>query len=369
MTQKTSRYVPGPLLAICWLATRRLGLLTAFVFAICPQSVQAGEGADVSGFLADISKQAAGAEKAARHTIPGREGWLFFVPELRALSVGRFWGNEAVRVSRSSKPEYADPLPAIVDFHEQLHKAGIELLLVPVPAKAAVYPEAISTTIAKPNGDKPPRVDEYHQEFYGMLKQQGVNVIDLLPLYLEHRAGAGGPLYCRTDSHWSGRGVALAAQGVFDVIKDRAWLKELPKTELKSASRDVQMTGDLARLLDEQNPARETLSLTFVGTGSELTPLSPARDSPVLLIGDSHSLIFHDPTLVARGAGLPDHLALRLGIAVDLIGVRGSGATTARIELLRRKDNLEGKKLVIWCFSFREFTESPTGWRKVPVIR
>ena len=74
-------------------------------------------------------------------------------------------------------------------------------------------------------------------------------------------------------------------------------------------------------------------------------------------------------TLFARGAGLPDHLVRRLGFPVDLIGVRGSGSTTTRIELLRRKDNLQGKQLVIWCFSFREFTESETGWRKVPVIR
>ncbi len=97
--------------------------------------------------------------------------------------------------------------------------------------------------------------------------------------------------------------------------------------------------------------------------------LSPRAASPVLLMGDSHTLVFHDPTLFSSGAGLPDHLARQIGFPVDLIGVRGSGATTTRLELLRRKDNLQGKKLVIWCFSFREFTESDTGWRKVPVIR
>jgi alginate O-acetyltransferase complex protein AlgJ len=201
-----------------------------------------------------------------------------------------------------------------------------------------------------------------------LLKEQGVAVIDLLPLYLAHR-GDGGALYCKTDSHWSGRGVALAAEAIANEVKDRGWLKELRKQSLSSESRDVAMTGDLARMLNEQKPVGETLSLAFVGTQGDLTPLAPDRDSPALLMGDSHTLIFHDPTLVARGAGLPDHLALRLGIAVDLIGVRGSGATTTRIELLRRKDNLQGKKLVVWCFSFREFTESTTGWRKVPVIR
>jgi alginate O-acetyltransferase complex protein AlgJ len=29
---------------------------------------------------------------------------------------------------------------------------------------------------------------------------------------------------------------------------------------------------------------------------------------------------------------------------------------------------MAGKKVVVWCFTAREFTESQ-GWRKVPVIR
>ncbi len=91
-----------------------------------------------------------------------------------------------------------------------------------------------------------------------------MTAIDLLPLYLAHRAD-GGPLYCKTDSHWSGRGVALAAQAIADQVKDRGWLNELPKPSLASESRDVAMTGDLARMLNEQKPAGETLSLTFVG--------------------------------------------------------------------------------------------------------
>jgi len=51
--------------------------------------------------------------------------------------------------------------------------------------------------------------------------------------------------------------------------------------------------------------------------------------------------------------------------------VRGSGATPARINLLRQAranpDYLK-KKLVIWCFTAREFTES-NGWQKVPIVK
>jgi alginate O-acetyltransferase complex protein AlgJ len=72
----------------------------------------------------------------------------------------------------------------------------------------------------------------------------------------------------------------------------------------------------------------------------------------------------------ARGAGLPDQLGYELGFPVDLIAVRGSGATPARINLMRKArrdpDWLRGKKLVIWCFAAREFTESD-GWTKVPL--
>jgi alginate O-acetyltransferase complex protein AlgJ len=367
MKTKLQRAARDTLLAAVWLGARRLVWTVLLAAALFTLSHPAGAH-DVQAFLSEIAKQAAESEKASRTVVTGSDGCLFFVPELRALSVGRFWGQDASRISRASKAEYADPLPAIVDFHQQLKKVGIDLLVVPVPAKAAVYPESVSSTIKAAGGKVPPRLDEYHSQFYRLLGEQGVAVVDLLPLYVAHRA-EGGALYCKTDSHWSGRGVAEAAQAIADAVKDRGWVKELRKQSLTSEVRDVAMTGDLARMLDEQDPKGETLALTFVGTPPELTPVAPDRDSPVLLMGDSHTLIFHDPELVARGAGLPDHLALRFGVAVDLIGVRGSGATTTRIELLRRKDNLKGKKLVVWCFSFREFTESTTGWRKVPVIR
>jgi alginate O-acetyltransferase complex protein AlgJ len=72
--------------------------------------------------------------------------------------------------------------------------------------------------------------------------------------------------------------------------------------------------------------------------------------------------------MYAEGAGLPDQLALEFGFPIDVVAVRGSGATPARRNLARRKDNLAGKKLVIWCFTSREFTEGE-GWDKVQVIK
>lgn len=318
-----------------------------------------------------IGAIASTAEKENRTAVAGNDGWWYIVPELRAISVGRFWGNEAASVSRAVKREHADPLEAITDFHSQLKQAGIELVIVPVPAKVVIYPEHLRADLSYPSGQLPARLDVYDQEFYEVLRERGIDVIDLVPLFLNERKPAAEALYCKTDSHWSGRGAMLAATAIADHVRLRPWLKQLPTEKYTTEQLTINIQGDLGKIINEINPVIETLQITICGQkkGDRIVPNEISRASPVLIMGDSHTLVFHDPTLFASGAGLPDHVAQQLGITVDLIGVRGSGATTTRIELLRRKDNLEGKKLVIWCFSVREFTESETGWRKIPVIR
>jgi alginate O-acetyltransferase complex protein AlgJ len=90
-----------------------------------------------------------------------------------------------------------------------------------------------------------------------------------------------------------------------------------------------------------------------------------------VLLGDSHVLVFHSGgDLHTAGAGLPDRLGAALGSSPDVLGVRGSGATSSRIALARRAraDDayLDAKQAVVWCFAGREFTESD-GWKKVPL--
>src|ERR1043165_1812669 len=55
----------------------------------------------------------------------GTEGWLFLPAELRHVSAGKFWGEDAARISKATKPETADPLPAILDFKEQLDRKSV----------------------------------------------------------------------------------------------------------------------------------------------------------------------------------------------------------------------------------------------------
>ena len=320
--------------------------------------------AETESFIQALAEKAAEAEARQTTVVSGKKGWLFFAPELRAMSVGQFWGDAAPRVSRASTPEFADPLPAILDFKAQLDRAGIELIFVPIPAKATIYPEMISE-----HGDTPTRTDEYHLKFYDILRAHGVNVLDLTPIFLKNRFTDAGPIYCQQDTHWSGQGCVLAAAAIAEAIGTPVWAAEIPKRDLKTETRTIPITGDLWRDLDDENLPKEQLRLTYVNVGVGLPNPYAWRASPVVLLGDSHSLVFHaGADMHAQGAGLPDHLAHQLGFPVDVVAVRGSGATPSRLNLYRRRDNMKGKRVVVWCLSVREFTEGQ-GWRKVPVIR
>ncbi|MFZ3047919.1 MAG: hypothetical protein WA151_18555 [Desulfatirhabdiaceae bacterium] len=307
----------------------------------------------------------------SRQVIPGQDGWLFLTGEITHLGKKRFWGPDAISTGASSKPEQRDPLPGILNFADQLKNAGIHLFLVPVPPKAVIYSEKLMTDLK--DAGISDRMDPYHEAFYALLKDKGVDVLDLTPIFLKEKNLKKEPLYCRTDTHWSGTGCEVAAHAVSERILSRGILEVIKPNNMTANRKPVEIVGDLIRLLNPANSGKETLSLRFI-TGmqnNKASQLTPDSGSPVLILADSHGLVFHaGADMHAEGAGFFDQLSYELGQPVDLIAVRGSGATPARINLMRRAqkdpDYLKQKKIIVWCFSSREFTESD-GWRIVPM--
>jgi hypothetical protein len=319
-----------------------------------------------AAFQAQCAALAQEAEAKGAMTVSGRDSWLFLASELRHLGVGPFWGESAAKVSRAMKPDQADPLPAIVDFRDQLTAMGIELLVVPVPPKAVIYPDGLLDKV--PAGHAV-RLDATLQTFYDQLRSKGIRVLDLTPVFLKNRSRPEGALYCRQDSHWSGEGCVLAAAEIGGKIS--AAFNDYPRQAFTGQWETVEISGDLWQALGDPKLPREPVRIRRVSRAGQCEAVAPSQKSPVILLGDSHGLVFHGGgDMLAEGAGLPDQLALELGFPVDLAAVRGSGATPSRINLLRRAQKdpnyWAGKKWVIWCFSAREFTESD-GWRKVPV--
>lgn len=291
--------------------------------------------------------------------IPGDGGWLFLRSELRHVGIGKFWGEAAAAVSRASSPDRADPLPVIVDFSRQLKQLGIELIVAPVPGKAFVYPEKLS--------GQEGRFDVFHQEFYRILRQEGVSVLDFTPYFMDAKLAGDQPdLYCRTDSHWSPHACEIAARLIAGKIGSPPWLEPDPNAFAKTRKKRT-IVGDLTG-----GEGSEELPLRLIAASEGLS--TSDRGSPVVLLGDSHCLVFHaGGDLHGTGAGLADQLAFELGLPIDVVGVRGSGATAARVNFIRRvraqADYLPGKKVVVWVFAARDFSESAgAGWAVLPLL-
>ena len=342
-----------------------LGVVLSVALSICGRFSHAEDAADaktIDGFRALCGTKAEAANSANAMAVSAKDGWYFLAGELRHISVGKFWGDEAAKVSRASKPEWADPTESIVDFKTQLEKAGIELLLVPVPPKAVIYPEMLADGL-----QASPRLDSQHAEFYKLLTEKGVKVLELSAEFGKERsAKATQLLYCKTDTHWSPFACELTARMIKQRLVGRDWLAGAKPGDFKSQEMSREINGDLAN-----GGPKETLAAHVVSRADGKSAIE--RTSPVLLLGDSHCLVFQaGEDMHGTGGGLADHLAAELGISIDLLGVRGSGATSSRISLMQRvrseENYLAGKKLVIWCFTAREFTESQ-GWRKVPIVK
>ena len=343
--------------------------LAASALLACDAAIPEGL---VDQFRSLAAEQAASAERRATIVVAGIDGWLFFGPELRHVSVGRFWGDDARAVSRARSPESADPLPAMLDFKRQLDAIGVELLIVPVPPKTIIYPEKVSDALEVPIPI--PRLDTAHQAYYEVLREAGVEVLDLTERFIDDRFHPEGTVYCRQDTHWSGVGCVLAGQAIAAAVRGRSWYTGIETTSFVPRWYSTGITGDLYASLGDPSMPREELRLrgiASVGDGPA-TEVPPDARSAIVLLGDSHNLVFQaGGDMHATGAGLADQLAFELGVPVDLVAVRGSGATSARVNLLRRaqRDDAywDDKRLVIWCFAARELTEGD-GWALVPVV-
>ena len=335
-----------------------LGLALLGVGAVPVRAEDTGE-----KFRAGLVAKVQALDKAGTGAMAGTDGWFFVTSELRTLSVGKFWGADAAKVSRAPKPEQADPLPAILDFNQQLKERGIALIVVPVPLKAEVYPEKVAADLPAPADDPAPAL----AAFYDELHKNGVDVIDLASIFRANKAGDHGPVFCKTDTHWSGAGCVLAAQEIAKEVYAKLGASVPPAKSYTSAWKEISIDGDLGSMLSAgaKKPGAEKISVR------QLTDtVAPNPASPILLLGDSHTLVFHD--FLTEHAGLLDQLAVELGSVPDRIAIRGSGATPVRIDLYRRSKEpgyLEKKKVVVWCFTAREFTEAAQGWQKVPVAK
>ncbi len=251
---------------------------------------------------------------------------------------------------------HVGPLAAIVHFGRQLETLGVDFLLVPVPPRAAVYPDLLGSPTPLAPGEAPPLLDGLLREFYLRLERHGIEVVDLLPSFLEQRFQSveeGLPegltsyrdlIFRRQDDHWSTHGAAVAARVVGERVRRYPWYRETVRRFGRAVLVEETVWrafhGSIGRRMLKRDPSLPPGAFPQHRVRIEGEEWSfNDRTSPVTLLGDSFSLNQH---------GFPDHLLRELGYRVDTISVPG-GNQSAQLKTLRlRGDRLAGKRLVIW---------------------
>jgi hypothetical protein len=198
-----------------------------------------------------------------------------------------------------------------------------------------------------------------------------VTVVDVTDDFRAARA-THGPVCCEQDTHWSPRGIEIAVERIAQALDE--WPAE-PKVETyRLPPETMEITGDLVKRAEKFELSRQMpVTLARVSAAPDrFVRVEPDEESPIILLTDSHGLVFHDGgDMHTEGAGVADLLAARLGVGLDLMARRGSGSEI-RIELARRflgdPTLATRKKVVIYLFAARFFTESEM-WRPVPLRR
>ena len=298
---------------------------------------------------------------AGDKAVVGREGWLFYRPSVRYA---------IERPTSIPESDFADPLPAIRSFRDQLEARGMRLLVVPIPNKESVYPEMLTRRAAGAGIVVCPET----RRLLDQLKQAGIDHVDLFEVFRRAKQQKSpsdpNPLYLAQDSHWSPEGARLAAAVVARRVLESGVVKRGDRGYLERAVA-VRRLGDLVQMLRSPSiehalepESVECLQVVEPGSGS---PYRDSPDSEILILGDSFLRIYEQDE--PGSAGFIAHLARELGRSLTSIVNDGGGSTLVRQALARRPTLIRNKKLVIWEFAEREIRYGTEGWRIVPLDR
>ncbi|MEO8198518.1 MAG: hypothetical protein ABI689_17530 [Thermoanaerobaculia bacterium] len=313
------------------------------------------------------------APKATKGVFAGTGGWLFLRSEIQgAAGLGPWIGTRPTEDTTPGAPvevldaERSDELAAVEDFALQLRQRDLPFLFVLVPPKFEVYPDRLlAGADARALG-----LGEAQRRFVAGLAEREVAVLDLAPLFHAERARTapeGESLFASQDTHWSPYAARLAADAIAARLRAGGFAAG-PGLRLTEETTTRDDCGDLWGKLKPPRPPCNSLTLYGLRSpGSESLAATVDRASPLLLLGDSSSVVYHEP----YRAGLADHLANALGQTVDLLAVTAGGANGAREALARRSatsGGLDGKKFVVWVVSGRLLYEYPA-WQKIELPR
>lgn len=199
------------------------------------------------------------------NVIAGRDGWLFYKPELAY----------ALQEIPESNFEH------IRDFDAAMRRLGTKLVVVPVPTKIDIYADRLL------KGDLPSPLKKSRAELVDRLQKAGVCVVDLVPEYKRVRDSC--QVFEPFQTHWTSEGIEVAARSVANAIDSVLEKKDITRTTFYQMRDTTMMTfGDLRnRLCRDRKKTPVYPALIHRIYQADSTPYRDEKTSRILILGDS----------------------------------------------------------------------------------
>ena len=218
----------------------------------------------------------------------GSDGWLYFADTL----------PDYAGLAPMTEREIFSAARNLALISEYCGSQGAEFLFTVAPNKNSLYPEHMP---AVPRNDSRSNADRLAES----LAREGVGCLDLFSLF----RGQAETLYFKTDSHWNGKGAALAADAVNEALGRSSNYFDGPFTP------EERHKGDLYDML---YPAGDGLESDLVyGETLDFSYDAPIRSAENLTImthggGEGSLVMFRD----SFGNNLYPYLADSFGAAL-----------------------------------------------------
>jgi hypothetical protein len=289
--------------------------------------------------------------------IVGNDGWLFFRKSIDYI----------LAPDLSLQPPDKNPIPRLLEFKAYLDKNNINFLFVAVPCKEEIYCDKLGVRPSKGSGGI---IAPYGRKFLADLQKSGIEVMDLLPLFLEAKAAdtlSTEPVYQKQDTHWTTRGLDAAAALLAERIGRYAWFAGCGDLKKNYTVFDTTILrqGDIVERIPEAQRTNYPAALLAAQQviGPDGGKYKPAPDAPIMLIGDSYTGVFE--LVDGKSAGVGAHIAQKTGLPVDILTGWGGGPMVMNKLLRTRKKSLGNKRLVIFMMTARDLYNYSQGWEKL----
>lgn len=258
--------------------------------------------------------------------VVGDDGWLFSKEEFEA--------------TLKRTPDLAEAAAGMAEVHDLLAAQGIELVVVPLPAKADIYREHVSYPAI------PTDLERLYDDFRTVLDRAGIRSIETRAPLLA--AKGDGPLFLTTDTHWT----PLGAEVVADAVGEGLGRRDTAYTIADAAP--VPREGDLSKFIVTGGLA------PLVGLGPETVvpreAIAPPEAAPADIFGPSSIPFVLTGTSYSANTQWSFGESLKVSLGSDVLNLAEEGkGPVAPMRAFLRSDTLRDTppEMVIWEFPVR----------------